>query len=748
MVSAALQNGDIQKAHKLCHDFCHQTPDDAGLWLTLGKIEMHMGKLDAAKVSTRKAIELSNSLADAYFQQGAIYRALGRPEEAQESFESGLEINPDSADGYNRLGAALQEQGKIEQATIAYKKSVSLQPDFTLAHFNLGCTMEVLNKYAEAIECFRHAIEYQPEFAAAHLALGRCLQEQGNSSAAIEHCRKALEFQSDYTDASLILGLALNSNGQHAEAVATLHNMLQINPAIPEAQCALGIVLYSQGQADRAIACYRKALQLKSNYPEAHFHLGAALEAKGRLKPAQDSYQEALGCRPGYADAGVMLANIYVLRQRRDDAIAEYERVIKCTPDYHKAYIGLAQTLLQQGRREECMAYVTTALKLFPDEQEVRASTAGIYERGGKFENAYELLRPLLEDKASSINAAMTMTRICKQFSRCDDTIDWLEWLLENSNPSQDERRMLHFSLGSLLGSAKQFDLAFSHYQQGNQLKLWEYDTTKHARQVDELIKTFNHENIHAINTSSYREDRMIFIFGMPRSGTSLVEQILASHPEVYAGGEMILLNQAIKWFHEDEERAFEYPAGMLDITTQALDEIADFYLDRLPKASHDSNKVTDKLPGNFIHLGLIASVFPNAHLIHCTRDPLDSCLSCYFQDFSGFLPFTYDLAHLGAYYNAYQRMMDHWRQVIETPILEVNYESMVADPETMIHSIIKFCGLPWHEQCLDFHESDRVVLTASYDQVRRPIYRSSIGRWKNYTDHLTPLIAALKGHH
>jgi len=244
---------------------------------------------------------------------------------------------------------------------------------------------------------------------------------------------------------------------------------------------------------------------------------------------------------------------------------------------------------------------------------------------------------------------------------------------------------------------------------------------------------------------ASVRSDRPVFIVGMPRSGTSLIEQILASHPQVFGAGELTDIVRLPLSLHTMLGTERKYPQCLSLLTQDRIDTFAQHYLDKLASLSPDASRVIDKMPGNFMHLGFIELLFPDARIIHCMRDPLDTCLSCYFQDFSRSHPYSYDLENLGAFYNEYRKIMQHWRSVLSIPMYEIQYEELVADQEMKSRELVEFCGLEWDERCLNFHETKRYVGTASYDQVRQPMYKKSAGRWKNYENRIDVLKKSLK---
>jgi hypothetical protein len=314
-----------------------------------------------------------------------------------------------------------------------------------------------------------------------------------------------------------------------------------------------------------------------------------------------------------------------------------------------------------------------------------------------------------------------------------------------NLTISRERRSAAHFSLGRLYDRAGDYNRAFVHFQAGNNLKPSDFDRGEFTRFIDDLINTFDVDFMRNAPCAHHGSRRPVFIVGMPRSGTSLVEQILASHPEVCGGGELEDIRHiafgAGAWLGSSHT----YPRVVRELAAADCDTLAAGYLKKLAVLSPQARCVTDKMPQNFLALGLIALLFPEARVIHCLRDPLDTCLSCYFHDFTGYHPYAYRLEGLGFYYRQYQRLMRHWRAVLPIPMLDVVYEDLVADPEAGIRQLLAFCELDWDERCLRFYESERIVHTSSYQQVRRPIYKSSLGRWRHYAAHLEPLRRALE---
>jgi len=305
----------------------------------------------------------------------------------------------------------------------------------------------------------------------------------------------------------------------------------------------------------------------------------------------------------------------------------------------------------------------------------------------------------------------------------------------------------LHFELGRLLDAAGDYDRAFAYIRQGNKLVRSTFNPAGYAGFVDEAIATFNQDFLRRAPRAQHAADHLIFIVGMPRSGTTLIEQILDSHPQVFGCGELQDIGIIANRLPDAQGAEHPYPRGVVFLNEETCTQLAQQYLQRVKALSGGADFVTDKMPENFQFLGLIALLFPGAKVIHSLRDPIDTCLSCYFQNFrfqDSALGFSTDLGHLGSYYKQYQRLMAHWRATLDIAMLEVNYEALVADQETVTRQMLEFCGLPWDEQCMKFYDSGRTAATASYNQVRQPMYRKSVQRWKRYERHLEPLIKAL----
>jgi hypothetical protein len=312
---------------------------------------------------------------------------------------------------------------------------------------------------------------------------------------------------------------------------------------------------------------------------------------------------------------------------------------------------------------------------------------------------------------------------------------------------SKTDRMQLDFALGKAYADLKDHKRSFRHFLAGNAGKRAqiEYDEKATLTLFDDIERTFTPELIKAKSGGGDPSTEPIFVLGMPRSGTTLVEQILASHPSVHGAGELATLNDVVLTVHGPDGKTIPYPHFVEALDASALQKIGARYLAQVRELAPARERITDKMPSNFFFVGLIHLALPNARIIHTIRDPIDTCISCFSKLFSAEQNHTYDLAELGRYYRRYDRLMAHWRNALPPGrILDVRYEDVVADLEGEARCILEHCGLPWNERCLAFHKTERPVRTASATQVRKPIYKNSVGRWRVYEEFLTPLVAEL----
>jgi len=369
----------------------------------------------------------------------------------------------------------------------------------------------------------------------------------------------------------------------------------------------------------------------------------------------------------------------------------------------------------------------------------------------GQTRAAWELIEPIVNEPGP-VNRwiASLYTRIAQAIGHEEKALALVMRALEapDLTSARDSRPMLQFAAATLLDLLGRYDEAFDFMYAANEtvrLSSPPHDPATHSEWISRKIDHFTPERLHALPRAMHGNRRPVFIVGMPRSGTSLVEQILASHPDVFAAGEMdtlskLPLSQGIPDWPQDEP----YPLSLDSLSSRSATHLAQRYLSVIEALNSDARYVTDKMPSNFLGLELVEMMLPGCHVINCVRGPLDTCISCYMTNFAVANEFKLDLGHIGAYHRDYRRLMEHWKKVLTIPILDVRYEDLVLDTECQVRRILEFLDLPWNDRCMQYHKNNRAVRTASEDQVRKPIYTTSIGRWKHYESHLGPLFASL----
>lgn len=530
--------------------------------------------------------------------------------------------------------------------------------------------------------------------------------------------------------------------GMKEEAKTFLKTAITIEPGHEQAYLALALLLNDDGDYTQALGMCERALSIDSDYPEAWLVHCAILGKLGRYEDAVASAKRTIELAPEMADAHVNLGNSLDALGLYDSAATAYRQAITLDPGLAKAHISLAGSQASQGLFEDAKITCARAEQLASCDPALTCIQARIHEHEGRYQAAYDLLLPILGNEAFDAGAAVTLANAARRIDQSEEAAVVLEAMLNRDNLLQNNRHHIHMALGNLYDSLKSYDKAFQNFEQGNLLAVEEFDPNRNKFIIDRYIDYFSTPRTDTLVRAANDSELPIFIVGMPRSGTTLTEQILSCHPNIEGAGELPEI-QNITIALGAEHHAIGYP-DCLQITSSAtLTAYADRYIQRLRQVSADALRIVDKMPSNFLHLGLIQQLFPRAHIIHCVRDPIDTCLSCYFQAFRGH-GYTNNLRQLGMFYRQYERLMTHWRSVLRLPILEVRYEDLVANTEDVSKKIIEFCGLPWDDSCLLFHENKRTVMTASYQQVRRPIYKSSVKRWRHYENHLQPLLQEL----
>jgi len=549
-----------------------------------------------------------------------------------------------------------------------------------------------------------------------------------------------LKHDRDQVDALHGLGILRSQQGRFEEARSLLRRALRQAPRSAEVEYNLGIALKGLKRFDEAVQHYQTALALQPGLFAARNNLGNVLQILDRHEEAMVQYRQILAISPDFAVGHNNLGNSLQATARPAEAETHFRRAIALEPGYAEAHQNLGNLLRQLGRGEEALACYQRALSLKPDYVEALCNLGNTLKELGRLDEAAAALRRTLALDPKYTGAYLNLVEVQKL--RADDPLlPAMEALAADKRGlSSNARIPVHFALGRSYGDLQRYDDAFHQLALGNALKRRElaYDEAAMHAYFERIKQVFTPELMRAKAGSGDPSTAPLFILGMPRSGTTLVEQILASHPKVFGAGEIEDLSKLAK--------TGPFPESLTGLSPQQLRELGASYLQRVRARGGDAVWISDKMPANFFYVGFIRLVLPNARIIHTRRHPVDTCLSCFSQFFLGSgQGFSYDLGELGRYWRDYAALMAHWRRILpEGAMLEIRYEDLVADIETEARRLLAYCGIDWDDACLAFHRTRRPVLTASVAQVRQPIYRTAVGRWRPYERHLGPLLRQL----
>jgi tetratricopeptide (TPR) repeat protein len=567
----------------------------------------------------------------------------------------------------------------------------------------------------------------------------------GNPGLAAEYIVRAVKIDPGNASLRTNLGVILQAANRFEEAEEAYRSVLVSSPDDFITLNNLGVVLLALERADEAIGVCRKAIEINPNFAGAHNCLGNALEDAGRLEDAVEAYQRALELDPSDLDVGNNLGGIIRMMGEFEKALEIFQKILEQAPENVLAHNNIGKTLMEQGKWKEAEGAFRKALEIDPGNSAAYTHIGNLFKKMGDLEAAEKSCRRALKlDPASA--AAFYELPSLKSFSDDDPDLRSMETAYSGKPKTKQEKVFLGFSLAKAYEDSGAYGRAFEHLEEANRTvrSSMDYDVASDEGLAGRIVKAFKGPFPERKQDSS-GGCTAIFVLGMPRSGTTLVEQILASHSDVNAGGELEYMGRLVENLKSGKGGAGDYPEIVLHMDADGLDGMGRDYLDCLRHLASGHSFVIDKMPLNFLLIGLIHLALPNSRIVHCRRDPVDTCFSCYKHFFLGQYSFAYDLAELGRYYrNVYAQLMNHWHKVLPGRILDVRYEDMVDDQERETRRLLEHCGLPWEDSCLDFHKIKRVVKTSSAAQVRRSIYKNAIHRWKNYKDRLGPLLDAL----
>jgi tetratricopeptide (TPR) repeat protein len=672
--------------------------------------------------------------------------------------------------------------GRVKQAHALLSNIVRMRPRHADARNLLSVVLHRMGQRDEALKSVREAIRLNPNNANYYCNLGEMERQARNLAAATEALNKAIAMAPDNVQAHNNMGIVHYDRRQFAKAVECYRKVVSLRPNHAEAYNNLGNALRAMGKANEAIVEYENAIERRENYAEAYNNMGVMLREMQKFDEAEMAFRRAVGCRPNYIEATNNLASLLLFHKRYDDALRLLGDLLKAHPKEPQTLVNVARAQLLRGSNLQAERAVKALLAENPDNVQALNLYGQICHEMDRFDEALKSFEHALSIRPNDLEALNFYGIILKSVGRLDDArnafikaleiqpralgaysniVDLEKFTPDNplfvamsqmvaraKNPEHERFMAMHFALGKAYDDMQEFDKALHHFGIGTRLKRAQltYNEADVFSFFDEIRETFNEEYFKNRPFEGVQTTLPIFIIGMPRSGSTMTEQIIQSHPDVYGAGEIKTLSACIGAVRMKYPNLPKFPAMARIMRPTQFAAIGERYLKAVSSYSPDAKRVTDKLLTNYYFAGLLNTLFPQAKIIHTMRSPVDTCLSSYTKLFKDDMPHSYDFRDLGRYYGKYYELMAHWRKVLPPgAMLDVQYEDVVADTETKAKEIIAFLGLEWDERCLKFHESDRPVKTASVSQVRRPLYTSSVERWRRYGPGLDPLVDALE---
>ena len=644
---------------------------------------------------------------------GVIAHQVGKLPLAAELIQKAIQLNGNIALFHANLNEILRQLNRLDEAIAHGERAVALEPQMAAAHCNLGIAYFDRKDYERAEACQQRALAIDPNFAPALNNMGSIKRECKHKDEALAWYQKAIAANPNYLESLNNYGAQILEDDRTKEAAEALNKALQINPNYAEAICNMGGVHLALEENDAALAHYQRALALRPVYIEAQMGLAKTLQALDNLPAAEAAAQRAIQIDANNPKAHALLAGIYADLTRPELAEAEYEQALLIDPKADDALLGLGHLCMELG----------------------------------EMDRAEELFLRALEFKPDNLSARIHISQVKKVKTGDENFAALLEEEKKSADLSENKSMSLHFALGKCYDDTKDHEKAFPHFMAACKIKRAKlsYDPDFAARQFTKVMEIFDKTGIERLRGAGDQSDLPVFVLGMPRSGTTLTEQIIASHPDVYGAGELHDLLRIAERNISGSNMPVCFPDNLRALDQKTLTTWGAEYVAGLKQRAPTAQRITDKMPANYFAVGLIHLMLPNAKIIHVNRNPVDTCLSCYTRLFLRKQEHTYDLAELGQYYVHYARLMDHWRTVLPVgAFLDVQYEDIVADQEAQARKLIAYCGLEWNDACLDFHTTKRSIRTASVTQVRQPIYATSVERWRHYEKFLGPLLDAL----
>jgi len=646
----------------------------------------------------------------ASFERAAMFMRAGDPVTAESVCANALREHPNDGNILCLMGSAMLQQRRPSEAERVFRQVAAVYPQMARAHEGLGMSLLAQGKPGDALIALERAVRLDPDLASAQMALGNARAAAGLHEEADEAYLANFRLKPHRED--LARAADLQRQGKLQEAEGIYRKVLTLDPQNVDALRLLATVASEMNQFADAEALLIRCVTIAPDFARAWSELSRAQLKTEQFEQAMASAKKALSLDPHSAAAFCDLGNTYSKIGNFEHACAQYRKGLELRPNHPGCLIGLGNALKTLGQQEDAIQAYRDAVIASPDFGEAAWSLANL-----------------------------------KTFRFEDAELRQMEARLENPELPDEPRANFCFALGKAYEDREDYTHAFGYYEQGNSIRRMHesYDPVLTEVVNERIREVFSRQFIESKAGLGHDSNEPILIVGLPRSGSTLLEQILASHSMVEGTQELPELNRVVRSINQGRGDKLVYPEAVGALADEEFRRLGQAYLDRTQRYRLGAPRFTDKMPNNFPSIGFLHVILPNARVINARRHPLDSCLGCYKQLFAKGQPFTYDLVEIGEYYLQYQRMMEHWQAVLPGKVLDIDYEDMVREQEVQTRRLLEHCELPWEDQCLQFYQTQRAVNTASSEQVRQPIYSSSVHLWRRYEAQLEPLIEVLE---
>ena len=656
-----------------------------------------MRQIYAPKAVFNEALELVNA---------------GHPRAAERVCREAVERNSKDVNMLGLLGAVLVKMRRLDEAEQVLRRTVRLAPTFAKPHEDLGFVLLELERPDEAVEVLRKAVRLDPKLEFAHFNLGKALALTGKG----EEADTAFESSFALSPERKLLAQAarLHKEGRLEEAEKLYRQALKNNPDNVDAMRMLAMVAATLKRYEDAERLLRRALGIAPDFLTAVIDLGRILKEQDRFEEAIDYFKKAIEINPHNPQTHFLLAGAYAPAALNHEAVREYQRTLQLSPRHPGALLGLGNALKTIGRLDEAVRAYHDCISVKPNNGETYWSLANL-----------------------------------KTYRFSNEQLEEMKKRVEDGNAAGEKSEInFLFALGKAHDDRQDYDRAWRYYEQANnkQRMLVQYDPVHTETINDAIIEVFDKTLLDEKNGSGHPDPAPIFILGLPRSGSTLIEQVLASHSQVEGTSELPYLGRVATSLNRNRADGVNYPEAVRELASENFAALGEDYI-RYAQLHRTEGKpcFIDKMPNNFPTIGFLHLILPNAKIIDARRHPLDACVGNFRQHYARGQTFAYDLTDIGEYYLQYQRMMDHWHEVLPGRVLTVQYEDVVTDFENQVHRILEYCRLPWEDNCIRFYETERPVRTASSEQVRQPIYTEALNYWRNYEARLGELMEILE---